>query len=111
MYVEKEKNELFDYVKTNLGNFIVFLEDECVIDVPFDFKTSKRAGPTKIDLSDDQDLVYYLKLYLKIQTNVTLWQRSDLAGPQCHLDMVLDQIHCPNLNSLLKSVLIYIDIE
>lgn len=32
----------------------------------YDFKASKTAGPTKIDFSDDEDLVYYLKLYLKI---------------------------------------------
>ena len=35
LYVEKEKNDLFDYVKTNSGNFIVFQEDERVIIVYF----------------------------------------------------------------------------
>ena len=69
----------FDYTTVESGNFIVFHEGERVVILQFDFKTAKTAktaGPTKIDLSDDRDLVYYLKLYLRI--------RSSLLGGKDH---------------------------
>ena len=47
-----------------------FYEDERVVVLQFDFKTAKTAGPTKIDLSDDRDLVHYLKLFLKIRSSL-----------------------------------------
>ena len=76
LFCESEKNMAFDYTTVESGNFIVFHEGERVVILQFDFKTAKTAGPTKIDLSDDRDLVYYLKLYLRI--------RSSLLGGKDH---------------------------
>ena len=76
LFCESEKNMAFDYTTVDSGNFVVFHEGERVVILQFDFKTAKTAGPTKIDLSDDRDLVYYLKLYLRV--------RSSLLGGKDH---------------------------
>ena len=76
LFCESEKNMAFDYTTVESGNFIVFHEDQRVVILQFDFKTAKTAGPTKIDLSHDTDLVYYLKLDLRI--------RSSLLGGKGH---------------------------
>ncbi len=77
LFDECEKKVPFDYTTVDSGNFILFHEDERVVVVQFDFKTSKTAGPTKIDLSSDQDLIYYLKLYLKVRTSLLLGKNHD----------------------------------
>ncbi len=77
LFDEHEKNQLFEYEKTDSGNFIVFQRDERVVILQLDFKTSKTCGPTKIDVSDDDCLVYYLKLYLKIRSSLLCGQSHD----------------------------------
>ena len=74
---ENDKNQLFEYEKMDSGNFIVFQKDERVVILQLDFKTSKTCGPTKIDLSDDECLVYYLKQYLKIRLSLLCSQHHD----------------------------------
>ena len=55
----------------------MFHDDERVIILQFDFKTSKTTGPTKFDLSDDKDLIYFLRLYLQIRISLLLGQDHD----------------------------------
>ena len=77
LFDENEENQLFEYEKTESGNFIIFQKDERVVILQLDFKTSKTCGPTKIDLSDDECLIYYLKLYLKIRSSLLCGQNHD----------------------------------
>ena len=77
LFDENDKNQLFEYEKMDSGNFIVFQKDERVVILQLDFKTSKTCGPTKIDLSDDECLVYYLKQYLKIRLSLLCGQDHD----------------------------------
>ena len=77
LFDEREKGAPFDYANVDSGNYIVFQQDDLVFVLQFDFKTSKTAGPTKIDLSDDRDLIYYLKLYLKIRVSLLLGKDHD----------------------------------
>lgn len=77
LYVESEQNEPFDYSSVNSGNYIVFELENKVFIVQFDFKTSKTFGPTKTDLSDDEDLIYFLKLYLSARPSLLLGKSHD----------------------------------
>ncbi|XP_028394270.1 uncharacterized protein LOC114545159 [Dendronephthya gigantea] len=67
----------FDFTSVDGGNFIVFQEGNSVVIVQFDFKTSKSIGPTRIDVSDDEDLVYYLQLYTKARPSLLLGKSHD----------------------------------
>ena len=77
LFDEREKGAPFDYANIDSGNFIVFQQDDLVFVLQFDFKTSNTAGPVKIDLSDDRDLIYYLRLYLKIRASLLLGKGHD----------------------------------
>lgn len=49
------------------GNLIVFHEDQSVVLIENEFKTVKSTGPTKIDLTDDEELVQYLRKYMQVR--------------------------------------------
>jgi hypothetical protein len=77
VFVENEKSRFFEYENTDSGNFIVFQKDECVIILQLDFKTSKTCSPSRIDLSDDKCLVYYLKSYLNTRPSLLCAHNHD----------------------------------
>ena len=60
--VESDDNS-FDPTSFIHTNVIVFRKDKTVSLVENDFKTVQSACPRNINLSDDQDLVYYLNQY------------------------------------------------
>ena len=62
VFVESDDNS-FDPTSFIHTNVIVFRKDKRVSLVENDFKTVQSACPRNINLSDDQDLVYYLNQY------------------------------------------------
>ena len=47
------------------SNFIVFSQDGSISILQTDFKTAKTIGPTRLNISSDDMLAFYLKVYLK----------------------------------------------
>ena len=62
VFVESDDNS-FDPSSFLHTNVIVFRKDKTVSLIENDFKTVQSAGPRNIDLSGDQELVYYLHQY------------------------------------------------
>ena len=61
---EAEKGQQFDYGSFERGNFIIFYLNQKVFLVQSEFKTSQTTGPIKSEISDDNELIYYLRLYV-----------------------------------------------
>ena len=74
VHVLETLRSLRDYYFESAG-----LIKERVIILQFDFKTPKTTGPTKIDLSDDKDLIYFLRLYLQIRISLLLGKDHDFC--------------------------------
>ena len=78
LYLESEKNEPFNFDKLEGGNFIVFEPGLNVVYlVQSDFKTCKTSGPSRLDISSDEELIYFLKLYLNERRSLLLGKSHD----------------------------------
>ena len=77
LHDEAAKGHQFDYGSFERGNFVIFDLEQRVLIVQSEFKTSKTTGPIKLDISDDNELTYYLRLYVQARHTLMLGNSHD----------------------------------
>ena len=78
LYLECEKQKPFNFDDFQTENYIVFEQGLNVVYlVQSDFKNARSSGPTRTDVTEDKELVYYLKLYLGLRPSLMLGRSHD----------------------------------
>lgn len=83
LFLESAGNPFQHWEHVN-GNSIVFHADKRVVLVQCAYKTAKSAGPTKIDITDDSELVNFLMKYVKARPTLLLGKIHNNFFVNCH---------------------------
>ena len=84
LFVASETNSLELSEFSSLNNSLIFSDDNRVYLVQNDHKTAKSHGPSRLDLSDDEELVRYLRLYLECRPRLMHGKLHDSFFLNCN---------------------------